>query len=183
MSAIGHQIKHGVAALCAIVMFSIPLQAEESELLQQLQGAEAIQAKRIEQELITLWSRSGSASMDFLLKRGRDAIEVRDWRLAIEHLTALTDHAPDFAEGYHSRAIAYFRAERFGPAIADLETALTLNPNHFGAIRGLATIFESLGDAKRAHAAYSLVLELHPHDAQAQEGLERTQLRAFGQAL
>ncbi len=121
--------------------------------------------------------------MDFLLKRGRDAIDVQDWGLAIEHLTALADHAPDFAEAYHTRAIAYFRADLIGPALGDLEQALALNPNHFGAMRGLATIFEGLGDAKRAHQAYEMVLRLHPHDEEAQKGLERTEGEAFGREL
>ena len=175
--------KHSVAALWVTWLFSLPLGAEEAALLEALKGAEPMEAGRIETELTTLWSRSGSAAMDFLLKRGRDAIDVNDWPKAIEHLTALTDHAPDFAEGYHARAIAYFRSERIGPAMADLERALELNPNNFGALRGVATVWEALGNAKRAHAAYGMVLDLHPNDEEAQKGHERTRLAAFGQAL
>lgn len=183
MRTILRHIKCSVTALSMLVMFSIPSSADEAELLGELRNAEPSEAGRIEQELVTLWSKSGSSSMDFLLKRGRDALEVNDWRTAIEHLTALTDHAPEFAEGYHARAIAYFRSDKIGPAVADLEQVLALNPNHFGALRGLATVFESLGDPRRAHEAYKLVLDLHPNDEEAQKGLERTEGHALGREL
>ena len=38
--------------------------------------------------------------MDLLLERGRKAMSEGDTNTAIEHLTALTDHAPNFAEGW-----------------------------------------------------------------------------------
>ena len=66
-------------------------------------------------------------------KRWRKTIR----RAAIEHLTALTDHAPDFAEGWHARATAYFRAVLLGPAMDDLQRALVLNPDNFDAVFGL----------------------------------------------
>jgi len=36
--------------------------------------------------------------MDLLLQRGQEAMDNEDYEAAIEHFTALTDHAPDFAE-------------------------------------------------------------------------------------
>jgi len=188
MGITGLQIKGSVAALLAIAAFSLPSTAlaqerSEAELLDALRTAEAAEAKRIETELMNLWSGSGSDSMDFLLRRGRDAIEVQNWRRAIEHLTALTDHAPDFAEGYYTRALAFYRSEQFGPAMADLEQTLALNPNHFAAIRGVGAILEVLGEPDRALAAYEMVLDLHPNDTDAQSGRERMQRAASGQTL
>lgn len=182
------QIKGSVTALSTVLVLclaspGVAQARDEADLLAELKSAEAADAKRIEAELVNLWSSSGSDSMDFLLKRGRDAIEVQNWPRAIEHLTALTDHAPEFAEGYYARALAYFRSEQFGPAMADLEQALALNPNHYAAIRGVGAILETLGDAERAFAAYEMVLALHPNDTEAQEGLERMRGQAEGQAL
>ena len=37
--------------------------------------------------------------MDLLLGRGNEALEAEDYPTAIEHFSALIDHAPDFAEG------------------------------------------------------------------------------------
>ena len=96
--------KYIVAALSAVVMFSLPLAAVAQDgagdLLEELGSAQnEAQAQRIEKALFMEWSKSGSAAMDLLLKRGRDALEINDTGAAIEHLTALTDHAPEFAEG------------------------------------------------------------------------------------
>ena len=83
--------------------------------------------------------------------------------LAIEHFTALIDHAPDFAEGYNARATAFFQTGQFGQSLADIQQTLALNPRHFGAISGLALILghrlgaleQHLGDMvnERARAA------------------------------
>ncbi|MDA7427165.1 hypothetical protein PGB28_01750 [Primorskyibacter aestuariivivens] len=186
MGTIRHHFKHSVAAVSLIVTFSLPfgVRADETgDLLQQLQQADAAEAARIEREIARSWSKSGSAAMDLLLKRGRDALDIDNLEAAIEHLTALTDHAPEFAEGFHTRAMAYFKADLIGPALGDLERVLELNPQHFGAIRGLAVVFETLGDETRAYEAYEMVLRLHPHDEEAQKGVERLRTGVQGQEL
>ena len=126
------------------------------------------------------WSKSGSAAMDLLLKRGRDALEVNDTGAAIEHLTALTDHAPEFAEGWHTLALAYYQAEMIGPSMDALEHALALNPQHFGALRGVGSVHEQLGNDALAYDAYTQVLELRPFDEQVTEALERLSGRVQG---
>src|SRR5690606_3470319 len=90
-----------------------------------------------EADILREWSKSGSPAMDLLLKRGREAMEAGDLKAAIEHLTALTDHAPEFAEGWNARATAYFLAGAFGPSVDDIRHTLALNPRHFGALAGL----------------------------------------------
>lgn len=122
------------------------------------------------------WSRSGSASLDLLLKRGQDAMEAGDYAAAIEHLTALTDQAPDFAEGWNARATAYYLAGYFGPSIADIEHVLALNPRHFGALAGLGLIFQETGRTEDAIRAFQASLAIHPHQdgiSQALDALEK----------
>ena len=106
--------KRIVAALSVTVLFSLPAaalaQAAAGEMLEHLGAAQsAAEAERIEREIFLEWSKSGSAAMDLLLKRGRDALEVNETGAAIEHLTALTDHAPQFPEGWHALALAYYQ--------------------------------------------------------------------------
>jgi tetratricopeptide (TPR) repeat protein len=141
---------------------SVTFAQPDSDLLQRLQFADAGEAARIERRLEQIWSRSGSASIDIMLKRGIDALEVEQFVAAIEHLTAVIDHAPQFAEGWHWRAQAYFSVNLLGPAVADLERCLALNPNHFGALRDLAGIFEQLRMPARALEVYQAFLTIHP---------------------
>ncbi len=186
MVMIRQHIKCSVAAFLVLVTYSLPsgLRAQDTEaLLQQLREAEPAEAGRLVADISREWSKSGSAAMDLLLKRGRDAMDVGDLAAATEHFTALVDHAPEFAEGYHMRAMAYYNAGRIGPALGDLEMALRYNPDHFGALRGLAVIFETLGDADRALRGYEMVLALHPNDEEAQNGVERLLITARGRDI
>ncbi len=189
MSVIHPLFKTIVAAVLAIVMNSIPLIAQtadsedEQALLQALAGADADEARRLDRQLQRLWSRSGSASMDLLLQRGRDALEEEDMAAAIEHLTALTDHAPDFAQGWSTRALAYFHAELYGPALLDLEHALALNPNNYNAIIGLGALLEEFGDETRAYQAYRRAKAIHPHHEEVTKALDRLRPGIEGAAL
>ncbi len=140
------------------------------DLFTALREADAETGAAIEGRIWEEWSHSGSPAMDLLLERGRAAMAEGDFMLAIEHFTALVDHAPEFPEGYNARATAYFRAGLYGPSLADIRTTLALNPRHFGALAGLAAIFEELGEKKGALAAYREVEKLFP----AREGLRET---------
>ncbi|MBR9841626.1 MAG: tetratricopeptide repeat protein [Rhodobacteraceae bacterium] len=179
-------LKPTVAATFGAMTFlqpSLVRAADVETLLQQLRDADATEAAKIEREIELEWSKSGSASADFLLKRGRQALERGEVEAAIEHLSALVDHAPGFAEGWVNRAAAYFEAGLYGPAVSDLEQALALNPDHYGALLGLAAIFEMLEQHEDAWEAYTLVRAIHPTHPKVTEALDRLEPLVKGQAL
>ncbi len=184
-----YNLKGIVAATAFVVALLVGLpgnaagEADEAALLEALAQSDPGEAVRLDRELQALWSRSGSAAMDLLLKRGREAQEAGDLRQAIEHLTALTDHAPDFAEGWHARASAYFEAGLYGPALADLEMALRLNPNNYNAIFGLAALLEQFHDPGRAFEAYRRAQAIHPHHEEVTKALERLKPEIEGKSL
>ena len=144
-------------------------------------GPEAAEA--IESRIWREWSKSGSPSLDFLLDRGREALENDNPGLAIEHLTALIDHAPDFAEAYNMRATAYFQQNLYGPSLEDIRMALSLNPRHFAAMSGLGLILEELGYPEDALTAWREVIAIHPHQIGAKEAVERLERAVEGTAL
>ncbi len=179
----------GVAVAALLVL---PLSADEAPQ-PELDAAEALLAElaepdqerwqRLERQIQRIWSRSGSAAADLLLQRGREALRTGDTRAAIEHLTALTDHAPDFAEGWHARATAYFMADQYGPAMADIQRTLALNPRHYAALSGLGVIFEDLGIHDRALEAYREAQAIHPHRPDITRAVERLELKLDGTPL
>lgn len=188
--SVNHPIhKAIVAATFAIVMNSIPLTAQtadsqdESELLSALAQADEADARKLGRQLQRLWAQSGSAAMDFLLERGRDALEAENAQSAIEHLTALTDHAPEFAEGWSARASAFYLADMYGPALADLERSLALNPNNYATIFGLGSILETLGDQKLAYEAYARAKAIHPHFEDVTNAMDRLRPDIEGKPL
>lgn len=183
-------LKPIVAATLLTVTFSLPLRSEDAEngafppdMLGALKQADPAEAKRLADEIALRWEQSGSPAMDLLLKRGKDAAQRGDLTTAIDHLTALTDHAPDFAEGWHLRASLYFQNGQIGPAMYDLEQTLHLNPNHFRALYGLGVIMEQLDRPQLALEAYQLALAIYPHYDDAKQAIERIGVRAKGRDL
>lgn len=183
-------LKAAVAALLFTGLFAGALasgapseQAREDRLLRDLAGAPPGAAPALARELETLWDHSGSAAMDLLLRRGREAAQAGDFEAAIDHLSALVDHAPGFAQGWSQRARAYFAVGRYGPAVADLERALALNPRDYNAIFGLGQVFEFFGDDVRAHEAYLRAKAIHPNHEEVTKALDRLSATVEGKAL
>lgn len=175
-----------VAALCAVFLLTAPVRAETSGLegyFAELADPGFAGWERAEADIRRAWSRSGSAAMDLLLKRGETAMDEGDSLTAIEHLTALTDHAPDFAEGWNARATAYFLNGDYGPALADIARTLELEPRHWGALAGLGTILEEMGHQQRALKAFRASLALHPHQQDVKDAVERLERGLSGTSL
>lgn len=136
--------------------------------------------RRAESDILRIWSRSGSAAMDLLYKRGEEALDAGDLEAAIGHLTALTDHAPEFPAGWHLRAVAFYLDGDFGPAVTDLATVLTLEPRHFGALTQLGSMLEEVGDDQRALDAYRASLKINPHQQEAVDAVSRIEQKIAG---
>ncbi len=176
-------LKRTVTAFSAILVLQSPVFADDAELealFEGLRGEDPSAAAQIEGRIFDIWSQSGSASIDLLLDRGRTALAEDDTQQAIEHLTALIDHAPEFAEGYNARATAFFQNGQFGLALADIQKALALNPRHFGAMSGLALILEEVGHPDDALAAWREVQALHPHREGLKEAVARLERQVEG---
>jgi tetratricopeptide (TPR) repeat protein len=129
--------------------------------------------EKVETEIQRLWSQSGSPAMDLLLRRGSEAMEAEDYDLAVAHFSALIDHAPGFAEGWNARATAFFYLEEFSLSLSDIEHTLALNPRHFGALEGLAAIFEQTGQTALALDAAEAAREINPNRPSLQDTVKR----------
>ncbi len=174
-----------VAALSAVFLLTGVALADEplDGLFDRLKSADARAASRLEREIWNEWSKSGSPAMDLLLQRGRDAMAAGDTAQAIDHLTALTDHAPGFAEGWNARATAYYQARQFGQSISDIAQTLTLNPRHFGALAGLGAIYEELQRPEKALEVYRAALAIHPNLVGVSDAVKRLEAKVAGTDL
>lgn len=157
--------------------------ARLDDLFDQLKSADAEQAEKLESDIKLEWSKSGSPAFDLLLERGQRAMAEGDFPTAIEHLTALIDHDPAFAEAYNARATAYYMAGEIGPSIADIRKTLSLNPRHFGAMVGFAMILEELEKPNEAIEVYKAALAIHPHLSGVSEAIARLEAAESGQGI
>ncbi|SMH54939.1 tetratricopeptide repeat protein [Maritimibacter sp. HL-12] len=174
------------AFLFALLLAASPLRAQSDgldDLFDALRQPDSSGWEAVEDRIWEEWSQSGSAAMDLLLERGREAIGEGEHATAIEHLTALVENAPDFAEGWNARATAYFHVDRYGPALADIARALTLEPRHFAALAGLGRIFEETGDIEGALEAYRRAAAIHPRRPDLREAVERLEAELQGKSV
>lgn len=176
----------GAVAALALALAALPAAAADDRLtalFADLADPANEHWQRTESDILREWSKSGSAAMDMLLKRGQQAMEAGDTEAAIAHLTALTDRAPDFAEGWNARATAYFMAGMHGPSVADIARVLDLEPRHFGALAGLGMILTETGNEKAALAAFRAARAIHPHRPDLDEAVKRLERDLEGTAL
>lgn len=186
MKPLPRLLNNTVTAFLAVFLLVLPAfadQAKLDELFDRLKAADAAHAGRIEREIWNEWSKSGSAAMDLLLQRGRDAMAEGNTEEAIEHLTALVDHAPDFAEGWNARATAYYNAGLYGPSVSDIAETLKRNPRHFGALAGLGAIYEELGNSQKALDVYRAAVAIHPNLQGVTEAIKRLEAEVAGTDL
>lgn len=173
----------GAAFLVASATAAPAADARLDQMFEALRTAPAPEAARLGDDIRLRLSNSGSPAMNLLLKRGRDATQAGDTGLALELLGALTDHAPEFAEGWHARSVARARAGLMGPAMDDLERSLALDPRNFAAIYSLGALLEEMGRPDLAADAYAQVVEIHPHFDDVSVALERLNLEIGGADL
>ena len=157
--------------------------ADVDALLERLANPDTAEWQSLERQITAEWSKSGSPAMDLLLERARTAMEDEEFAVAVEHLTALTDHAPDFAEGWNTRATVFYQMGELGLSLADIQRVLALNPRHFGALSGLAIILTELDRPALALEAWRQVQAIHPHIPQLEDAIERLEKETEGTAL
>lgn len=159
-------------------------EARIDRLYAELADADAApEGERIAEELRLLWARSGSDSMDLLLRRGRDALRAQDLTRARAHLSALTRLAPDFAEGWNAAATLAYMEEDFGRSIYEIGRAIALDPRNFSALAGLAINMERIERPKDALRTWREIQRLYPTLDKAQEAIDRLSPEVDGRTL
>jgi Flp pilus assembly protein TadD len=123
----------------------------------------AEEARPIEEQIMALFDQSSSATVDILMQRSAMMLKVGDKDTTKKMIDAITTVAPDFAEGWHRRAMLEAASNKDADAIVSLQKTITLNPREFQAQSELGHLLEEYGDKKAALAAYRKALALDPH--------------------
>jgi tetratricopeptide (TPR) repeat protein len=119
-------------------------------------------AKYVENRIWALWLAAGGDTSNLLMGRVKTAMEKKELDVALKLLNAIIDLKPEFVEAWNRRATVFFNNKDYVSAIADIHEVLMREPRHFGALSGLGTIMQELGDDKAALEAYRRALAVHP---------------------
>jgi len=119
-------------------------------------------ANLIAEDIWAVWLDSGSASVNFLLRRGTAAQkrgEVKLARRMYDHVTGLN---PDYAEGWARSSRLALEEKDLGRALVEATQALVYEPRHFYSLWTMGNVFEQLGRHEEALEAYREAHKLYP---------------------
>lgn len=154
--------------VAALLICSAPAAADQDSpllppLFEQLQSAgshaEAVEAER---EIWKIWSLPDNRAASAPFAQGVISMNSGRLKQALGYFTEVTDTAPEFAEGWNKRAtVAYYMGDH-ETSVRDIQKTLALEPRHFGALSGLAMIYEAEGLEAQALDVLIQVKEIHP---------------------
>lgn len=154
------------------------------ELYERLRkSADEDDAKVVANAIENLWQRSGSDTVDLLMRRSAKLMEEEDFDVALDILNSVIDIAPDYSEGWTRRAAVFFLKKEFTRSMDDLRHALALDPSHYKAIQGLALLMQELGEKEAALEAFRRLLQIHPHLDDALQAIQELTREVEGQGI
>lgn len=134
-----------------------------SGIIAQLQSAQtSAEARQISNGLWALWTDAPDEKAQKLLDEGMQKLSQGDLRGSYDTLDALVMYCPDYAEGYNQRAYASYLQRDFAAALADLDRALAIVPNHVAALAGKGLTLTGLGREDEAQEVLKAAVALNP---------------------
>lgn len=149
--------------------------ADLGALITRVQNAgNEMEARQISNEMWALWADAPNAQAQEILDRGMRKRASYDLLGAIADFDVLVAYCPDYAEGYNQRAFAQFIGRNYEEALADLDRAIALSPNHIAAITGKSMTLIGLGRNGEAALILREALRMNPwlSERRLLEGLE-----------
>ncbi len=140
-------------------------------------------AAPLEQRVEILFLNSGSPSVNLLMSRSARLLAIGKLDPARALLRAVTEIAPDYAEGWHQRArLAALKGDD-RTAILFLERTIILNPRQFEAYAELGSLLRAYGDDKGALAMYRKAAALDPYYDDVRSALRALVRKVEGQSI
>lgn len=141
------------------------------------------EAEVIVAEIWQVWMRSGRPEVDRILNEGVGYMALRQLGPAHDRFTEALEAAPDFAEAWNKRATVLYLMNEHDRSLADIEKVMALEPRHFGALAGRATIHAHAGRWKEALTAFRLALAANPFLKERETVLPDLERRVEGDRL
>lgn len=173
MHRLNHRAPLNIFAITFVVLTTISLAyADETStndiskisLFKALSIAKTEQEGRTaESEIWEYWfAQSPTPEVRASLDAGIERRETYDYEAAEYHFDKVIELAPDYAEGYNQRAFIRFLRQKYESSKTDLEVALKIEPNHFGALSGLYHVLQIQNRPKAAMGMLQQAVTIHP---------------------
>lgn len=133
-----------------------------ASIVAEYDGSTQLKARSLTGQLWSLWTDAPDEKSQDLLNEGMRLIGISDFQGSKTVLDELVAYCPNFAEGYNQRAFAQFLARDYEAALADLDRAIAIIPNHIAAISGRGLTLLGMGRREEGEKAIRDALELNP---------------------
>lgn len=137
--------------------------AEKDRLHQELVNARSeMEGQILNDQIWRIWTTAPDKASQELLDLGRERIRIADYERAEKHFNDLIEYCPHYAEGWNQRAYVRFLQQNYDASLNDIIVVLDLEPRHFGALSGRATVLLSMGRVEVGHNALRAALKINP---------------------
>ena len=126
-------------------------------------------------DIWNIWYEVDDPKVIEYFEKGIQAMNLRNYPLAIRFFNNLIEEDPNFAEGWNKRATVHFMMGNFNQSMQDIIKTLELEPRHFGALDGMGLIFIHQGQFQQAIDVYDKMLEIFPFSVKTMDKKERIQ--------
>ena len=156
---------------------SMPMESENERLttlFQQLATAQSrAELELIQADIWREWLTISEPVAEQWMAQGISAMADRDYDEAIRFFTQIIEAEPAYPEGWNKRATAYYLRGDYKASIDDIQETLAREERHFGALSGLATIYQTLGDQRGALKTLEKLATLMPADEGIQNQIKQ----------
>lgn len=193
-----YMISRLASALIAIAVFAAPVAAQVAEDSSVVELAPAVPVdpvkKRAEDfdrlfadlhkkspnninatisKIWTLWEANESPMAEVLLAQSNKAMRDGAFETSEIILNEVVGSYPDFVEALNKRAMLYYNMKRYDEALEDVNAVLEVEPRHFGALTGQASIYQAQGNVAKAAASLREAIAVNPHLQTAKDVLKQ----------
>ena len=147
--------------------------AEIDRLFGQLHKQGATNPQQAIEKIWTLWASNSSPMAEVLLTQSNKALRDGAFEITEAMLNELVGSYPEYTEALNLRAKLYYNQKRYDEAETDLEAVLENEPRHFGALAGLAAVYQAKGQTAKAAAMLRDAIAVNPYMQSAKEVLKQ----------
>ena len=165
--------------LIIFLLFSFSLKADQNDsrldnlfkLL--LETDSEITINNITSNIWDIWYETNDPKIEADFYRGMESMSTGDLLMSVAFFTRVIEKNPTFAEGWNKRATVYFMLGKIDKSMIDIIETLKLEPRHFGAMDGMASIFIQTQQFYKAIGIYDQILKIFPKSISIIEKKER----------
>jgi len=135
------------------------------------------QFEELESSIWQVWMDARSETMNKKMLEGTSYMAEQEYCQAIMVFTEMTERWATYSEAWNKRATAFYLQGEFKNSLADIERTLFIEPRHFGALSGKATIYRELCYDKGVIKTLDAMRQLMPQKTSLVKQIEEVQAR------